>query len=563
MINLVIYFLFVQFSLLVPGYVITNNLEYIRKKPGLRLGLSYSITIALYAVLATLNYLIGIDESFSRIIFWLVLSLSTIIFLKNHLYKDLIKLRTPILSMLLLSITACLFISFQNFNSNNYIPDPEYRNDRNYSAFNVKVINISQTNANDNYIPYRQAQFFVNRSDPATDSFIDEWGVHFFQRTPLMGAVSANYFNAFNDDLPIDYLWSSNSADTDNTYYKFQVIATILNSLFIIPAFFLLSKLFNEKVAAVSGAFFAVNSFFIYNSFYTWPKSFVIFFVLLMWLLLYEKQLRFTVMAGIAAGLAYLAHDLAVLYIGASFIMLLLNKRFRDGLILGGISLLFALPWTLLAAIGYKRTSSFILYPLSTEGIPQPAQRSEIVRTFSNTPIIKLISIRLGNLWYLLSPYQLIYSENGQEITRRLWAYTLFSIPGSLSLGLLVPTAVNVIRKKMHLDFWVLTLTPILLSTVIIGWPKGLGASHFAQASTVLLTGLGVSFLISLKNKTWTYIAFLLSTLQLGYILIYSYNFEFEIFTGFYNILILTLLVAACAAGALIIQRALAAKNSS
>ncbi len=244
MINLVIYFLFVQFSLLVPGYVITNNLEYIRKKPGLRLGLSYSITIALYAVLATLNYLIGIDESFSRIIFWLVLSLSTIIFLKNHLYKDLIKLRTPILSMLLLSITACLFISFQNFNSNNYIPDPEYRNDRNYSAFNVKVINISQTNANDNYIPYRQAQFFVNRSDPATDSFIDEWGVHFFQRTPLMGAVSANYFNAFNDDLPIDYLWSSNSADTDNTYYKFQVIATILNSLFIIPAFFLLSELF-------------------------------------------------------------------------------------------------------------------------------------------------------------------------------------------------------------------------------------------------------------------------------------------------------------------------------
>jgi len=221
------------------------------------------------------------------------------------MWRDFIANYRFIISCLMAaSIFSLLFISLPFNAAKTVVPDPQPMAGRNYSSFNVKVLNVAHTQANDNYVPYRQAQFFINRSDPAKDSFIGEWGVTFFERTPLMGAVTANYFNLLGDRPPIDYTWSAKSSDPDHTYKKFQILAQILNSLLLIPGFFLLNRLFNRKTAYISVLFLIPSAYFLYNSFFTWPKSLVSFFVLTSWLLLLEKRPRLTILAGMVSGIA-------------------------------------------------------------------------------------------------------------------------------------------------------------------------------------------------------------------------------------------------------------------
>jgi len=327
----ILYLIFINVSLLLPGYVIVKKTKYLSKNPGIEISFAYLVTIVFFAFLATVTYAVNIRAGISRVICWLVLLACAYIFMRQHYYKDLWKLRFPLICLVLMTLVSSAFVGL-TFNSKyTFVPDPVAQSNRNYHVLSVKVLNISQTQANDNYIPYRQAQFFINHSNPAKDSFIQEWGVNFFQRTPLMGAVTANYFNLFHEKVPIDYTWSKTSNDVDHTYVQFQLISNVLNALFIIPAYFLLIKLFNKKTALITCLFLVVSQFFLYNATFSWPKSLVAFFVLLSWLLLLEKKMNYTVLAGIASGVAYLTHDLAILYIGASVLLLLFNKRFREG----------------------------------------------------------------------------------------------------------------------------------------------------------------------------------------------------------------------------------------
>lgn len=526
MLATVLYFIFIHLSLLIPGYTLVKTTGLLRKHPGLELSAAYGVSLVAFALFATLGYVLHVPHLLLQIVHWALILIATFFFFKQKLYRHIWpEHRLVIGALMLMSAFGLAFITLSFTGPRTFVPDPEFRPDHNYEAFNVKVLNVAQTNANDNYVPYRQAQFMVNRSNPATDSFIDEWGVHFFQRTPLMGAVTAQYFVLLGDHPPIDYTWSPTGQDPGHTYLKFQIIAHILNALFIVPAFFLLGHLFNRRTAVVSLLFMIPSHFFLYNAFFSWPKSLVAFFILFSWLLLFQKrEMRYLVLAAAASGVAYLAHDLAVLYIGASVLLLLYFKRFRDIFIFGAINALFALPWLITSALIFKKPSTFIYYPFSIHGIPQVSQKDEVLREFFATSPLKLIAIRLESMFYLLSPYQIIIDEGGQSWARRLWAASLFNIPGAIGAGLVVPALLGAFKKIRDVPFWILALVPIILCTVIIGWPNGLGALHFAEASVVLFIGLSVSFLLKLRWKWWLPVAFLANCVQLVWFGIYSYG---------------------------------------
>lgn len=524
---LLLYFVFVHLSLLVPGYVIVKKTGTLAKRPGFELCAAYLVSIALFALFATAGYVLAVPHLVLAVAHWAILGVTAYLFWKNKYYKGLVAYRFPLAAFVALSFFSLAFISLTFSGVRNFIPDPMFQQGSRYDdAFSVKVLNVAQTPANDNYVPYRQAQFFVNRSDPGKDSFIDEWGVHFFQRTPLMGAVTAEYFVLLGDHPPIAAPWSPIGQDPDSTYLKFQVIAHVLNALFTLPAFLLLSRFFGRRAAKVALLFIIPSHFFLFSSFFTWPKSLVAFFVLLSWLLILEQKMRYTIWAGVAGGLAYLTHDLAVLYLGASVILLLCQKRFRDILVFGAVSAAFALPWLLTSALGYRKPSTFIYYPLSIHDIPQVDKQHEIVQEFLHTSPFKLLYIRLDSMFYQLSPYQLIFSEGGQELGRRIWGLSIFSIPGSLGLGLAVAAFLGAFKRLRHnMAFWILALIPIVLCAIVIGWPKGLGALHFAQATVVLFAGLGAWYLLRLKNKLWLMLAYLIGVAQLIFFGLYSYDF--------------------------------------
>lgn len=523
---MLLYFIFVHLTLLVPGYTIISKSKLAADKPALILCLGYLTSVGLFALLALASYMLDISHVWLQVAGWVIILAGAFFFVKDHMYRAVWKMRFPLACFVAMSLFALFFMQMPlGGNTQKFIPDPKPVAGSHYEVLSVKVLNVAQTNANDNYIPYRQAQFIANRSDPAKDSFIDEWGVHFFQRTPLMGAVTAQYFMLLGDKTPIGYTWGGDSLDLDHTYLKFQIIAQILNCLFVVPAFFLLARFFTRRTAQATLLFIVPSHFFLYNAFFTWPKSLVIFFVLASWLLIYEKRLRYTMLAGIASGLAYLTHDLGILYIGTTGILLLLHKRWRDTLIVALWSAVFALPWLLTAAVKYKKPSTFIYYPFSTEGIPQIAQKKEIMQQFHHTSPFRLLGIRLETLFYQLSPYQLIFSEGGQALGRRLWAFSIFSIPGSIGVGLAVPAVVGLYNKIREKDLLILIFMPLILCCLIIGWPKGLGALHFAEASVVLLMGLGCWYLLRLKNKVWLHVCFGLNVLQTVLFMLYSYNF--------------------------------------
>lgn len=524
----ILYFVFVHITLLVPGYVLLAKLKIFEKNTGFTIVFGYIASVLFFASLAALYYLINIPQLMLQIIFWSSMAISLFLLVYEKLYLQLIPSVFIIGSFVAMSFFSLCFSGLTFQGPYTIIPDPEPRPDRNYNTLNVKILNVAQTNANDNYIPYRQAQFIVNKSNPAKDSFIEEWGVHFFQRTPLMGAITAQYFLALEDIPPTGYTWSNDALNGEATYQKFQIIAQILNCIFIVPAFFLLRKIFNRKVAAASLLFIIPSQFFLYNTFFSWPKSLVAFFIIASWLLLLaSRKTSYVVAAGVVSGLSYLTHDLAVLYIGASFIYLLATKRLRDSIILVATSAIFALPWLFIASVIFHKPSSFIYYPISTKGIPQPGEIKQIVHEFLQTSPFRLFIIRVDSLFYILSPYQLIIDESNQGWLQRIWASGLFSIPGSIGPGLVIPVILYLLKFARNFKYWLFIVTPLILSVIVIGWPHGLGSIHFAQAVVVLLVGIALSFLLKLRSKWWLFAAYIINTAQLILFVLYSYHFSF------------------------------------
>ncbi len=528
--GLFLYFIFVQVSLLLPGYALVKKSRLFDDSPGVQLCLAYIFSLVVFSFFATLGYAFKVDVSITRYACWAVILSGILLFAKERYYKTLWELRFPLFCLLLMNIFSLMFISL-NFNAPyKIIPDPSRQHARNYSVFDVKILNVAQTNANDNYIPYRQAQFFVNRSDPARDSFISEWGVTFFQRTPLMGAVVANYFNLLDDAPPSAYIWSVDAPDPAHTFIKFQIIAQILNGLFVLPAFFILIKLFNRKTALITSLFLVISQFFIYNAFFSWPKSLVAFFILTSWLLLIKRGSANTVLAGAVTGIAYLTHDLTSLYVGTSIVYLLCLRRFRD---IGWFLLpcfVIAAPWLWLTSLKYHKTSSFIYYPFSVSGIPPVDQGGAVLHKFLKTSPLTIIYIRFKSLFYLLSPYQL-FSRGGQELSSRFWALGLYSVPGALGLGLLIPAYVSIVTLfKKTWPVAVFILMPVILFVLVTGWSlpevDSEGALHFAEAAIVIWLGLAVKWLLGTNRQLLILLAYAVNALQFVFFLFYSYLFK-------------------------------------
>lgn len=526
MVKSLIYFFFVHLTLFVPSYAFIRSTRWLDKHEEVLICSAYALSLVLYSAVSMLGYVLNTNNSITHFFGWIYILIGSIIFIQKKYYLEVSKLKALFFVFISLSLVSFLFINLNFTTNKSYVPDPEYIANSNYEALNVKVLNITHTNANDNYIPYRQAQFIINRLNPATSSFIDEWGVHFFQRTPLMGSVSAFYFDLFLSKPPVDYLWRITAVDPSNTYLQFQIIASILNSLLLLPAYYLIRKLFNKKTAFISLLFLATSQFFLYNSFYTWPKSLVAFFILFSWYLLLENKLKFTVMAGVVSAAAYLTHDLAFLYIAASLLMLLYKKRFNDILVVLGITITAALPWIITSSLVYKKASTFYLYPFSVDDIPQPGKQQEVIRKFISTPVTQLIAIRLRSFMYLLTPYSL-YAPGSEILSKRIWAAGIFPITGAVGLGMVIPTLLGLIYRIRQYPIWILLITPLLLIAIIFGWsyPGSIAAIHFAQPIVVILIGCGSWYLLQLKTRLLLPAAFFTSLVYTIYFMAYSYDF--------------------------------------
>lgn len=528
---IILYFVLFHLLLLVPAFGFLNRYKVYGKNPLLQLSLTYVLSILFLGLGGLAVYALDLPKKLVMICMYLAIFGGIFLFVTTRSWKQLIKSRFVLIILVLMSLLPTLVISLSVDQSNQkFFPDPSYNSSNNYSTLNVKVLNFAQTQANDNYIPYRQAQFFSNNSDPGKDSFINEWGVSFFQRTILMGSATSAMYTLLNDNPPIAYIWSPVGQDPDHTYVKFQVFSHILNSLLVIPAALLISKFFDRKTANLSVIFIAISHFYLYNSIFSWPKSLATFFVLISFYLLLEGKIRGTVLAGLISGVAYMAHDLGIIFIATSIVLLIIKRRFYEIALYMAASLPFLAIWSFVSSHIYNKASTFIYYPFAIHGLPQDSNKATIIRDFFNTSPFEILKLKLKVLYRLLLPYQLIDSEGGKPIAERLWGVGVYSIPGSLGLGLLAAGVASVPAhfKKVQWEFWFITGFPILVVLGVYGAPDSIGSLHFSEGIVALLTGVIVFSTLKIKRYGKTLILAALAgniAYLLGFVA-YSYNYN-------------------------------------
>ena len=97
---------------------------------------------------------------------------------------------------------------------------------------------------------------------------------NFASRTPLMNLNAAFFLSIIGD-----------------RYWVFQIVASVLNCVFLLPAYLLCRRLTNEKTAVMICALLFLSPSLIHNIWYPWPKLFAAYFVLLA-VLFYLKHRR-------------------------------------------------------------------------------------------------------------------------------------------------------------------------------------------------------------------------------------------------------------------------------
>src|SRR5438046_585154 len=103
-----LYFAFVQATLLIPGYTIVARSRLLARKPGIELCAGYMTSIALLAVFALASYVFDIPHLWIQILCWAVIALSCFFFVRHKLYRAMWELRFPVAACVAMSLFALL-----------------------------------------------------------------------------------------------------------------------------------------------------------------------------------------------------------------------------------------------------------------------------------------------------------------------------------------------------------------------------------------------------------------------------------------------------------------------
>lgn len=168
----------------------------------------------------------------------------------------------------------------------------------------------------DNNLPYETTLSFTTRGEPWLIE--EKFGWTMGDRPPLSGVVNAIVSFTFPPWGKYPFWW-------------YEIVGVVLNLLFVAPLCRLCGKIFtNSKVAKLATLAVLVNGFVFFNVYYTWPKLFGVYFVVMaIWLcLIWATNWKTGFCSGFIWGLGALCHGGALLSLPVPFAMFAL-LRFR------------------------------------------------------------------------------------------------------------------------------------------------------------------------------------------------------------------------------------------
>lgn len=352
-------------------------------------------------------------------------------------------------------------------------------------------------------------------------------------RTPFYNLLIYSYHNLLGSSL--------------YSFWVSQIINVVANNIFIIPAFLIAKKAFNERVARLSAAFMIFALLTIYGTMLTVTRPLATYFILLMIYFLFftKNNKQNCLLAGMFGGLSYLTHNSYLIFIATAIFIIYYNKlykkqinlhRFAYFIIPFFLVILPSLLWTY-SFYGTPFTSRFLYYPFALNGYDTALSGTpdEIFKTFNSTPLSQIIWIRISNAVVTLTPITipfnpLVYRFPSYDPS----FYFMYSYPGVLSLLMYVLALVwffKYMAKKVKTNAILVSfvILPFILILIIYGW-KFWGIVEFP---VYILVMFGINELYQISNikiqKALTYSLFLAALLEeiiFGYFLAKSYQLQ-------------------------------------
>jgi len=247
------------------------------------------------------------------------------------------------------------------------------------------------------------------------------WFGHFnlLTRTPLFNLVASFFLSIFGDH-----------------FWVFQIAASVMNSVFVLPLYLLTKRVFGRKTGMLAVTFLIFNTWAMHNAWYTWPKMLNSYFILLS--VHYYLEFKETHSASnlhllaLFNALAFMSHQLAILYtLGLAIDYLLRRPRIQEGIEhivkFSIVSIAIIAPWYLWAIFifGAKSLLSSTPTAIAMTGYRSPQGVLRVLFSNAHQSVIPLPLFREANYSNLISLY---YNPIIGAITITLGAYLLYFV---------------------------------------------------------------------------------------------------------------------------------------
>lgn len=372
------------------------------------------------------------------------------------------------------------------------------------------------------WMHYELSRFYLGQSRQTT--FFDGQAT-ITSRTPLFNLAGSFFMSVFGGQ-----------------FWVFQIGSTLMNSAFILSAWLLSRKIFPKASAAPVLGFGLFNTYLIRSATYTWPKLLAAYFVILA-LYYYLKQKESgsgTALCGLFSGLAYMAHQYAIVFVvGLGIDYLLFSGRQKKSVKrIAGFALTFLLvllPWHVWAVSNFGIGGTFLSTPTILQqwggnSMAFLSKKLAQLYDFDRYPALVWLAYRLSNVVFTLLPIQPVMdvlnaAGSFLNFYYALLVYYLGTMPGALTTSLTLLLLFSA-RKLLRLTdrsilivavagfFGSVLVTPVpiragiasasMLPIVLIFIVMAAGMFHTASRKLKAIVLVGV--LIEFFAMSWTQI---------------------------------------------------------
>jgi hypothetical protein len=358
--------------------------------------------------------------------------------------------------------------------------------------------------AADNTLPFRTGQvaLFKQGGEHIRDAFSPGWWLS--DRTPLTGldfAFAAGALGVHVSSINLEAQPSSAVAMTFKDrfgFWAYQLVAMMLNIAIVLGVYLLARVWLGRRIATVSALVAAVLPGLFLNAVYTWPKEAIGYFALVAAACALRRR---PVLAGVGAGLGYLAHPAGVFWVLPLALMLLADDQLRARaghtlLRFFGAAVALAAPWLYFTSEVMHATSRWTTAPLGylmTDPRHLGAQLADAWHFFTSHGLFYALWVRAQSTAGSLFPLDFWHPLPSAPYGYRTSALFLWSVVHGFSIWgmvgmVLFPFAIVVLAREWP-TFRTLTLRLVVPALVLVELGNGL-SYPFANQSMFPLVGL-------------------------------------------------------------------------